>query len=138
MIRVQNWYVRVRENLLISFFRSAWTGEGERKNNSKFTDPNHPISDSGHKRNIVTLENPGEVRPRAGDYVLLRHLGLVPELEQHFVRRSQCPGGHPEREVEWEDGPMDYAVLQMRLRPVHPRELLGVLHESGHHGRVER
>ena len=39
--------VRVCENLLISFFRSAWTGEGERKNNSKFTDPNHPISDSG-------------------------------------------------------------------------------------------
>ena len=50
--RVRNWVVRVRENLLISLFRSAWTGEGERKNNSKFTDPNHPISDSvtGHDK----------------------------------------------------------------------------------------
>ena len=40
--RVRNWGVRVRENLLISFFCSAWTGEGERNNNSKFTDPNPP------------------------------------------------------------------------------------------------
>ena len=46
--RVRNWVVRVREILLISFFRSAWTGEGERKNNSKFTDPNYPISDSAY------------------------------------------------------------------------------------------
>ena len=27
---------------------TAWAGEGERKNNSKFTDPNYPISDSGN------------------------------------------------------------------------------------------
>ena len=40
MIRVQNWDVKARENVLISFFRSAWTGEGKRKNNSKFTDSN--------------------------------------------------------------------------------------------------
>ena len=43
--RVRNWYVRVRENMLISFFCSAWMGEGEQKNNSKFTDPNYPISE---------------------------------------------------------------------------------------------
>ena len=46
MYRVQNWVVRVGEILLISFFRSAWTGEGDQKNNSKFTDPNYPISDT--------------------------------------------------------------------------------------------
>ena len=46
MDRVRNWVVRVREILLISFFRSAWTEEGERKNDSKFTDPNYPISNS--------------------------------------------------------------------------------------------
>ena len=46
--RVRTRVVRVRENLLISFFCCTWTGEGERKNNSKFrfTDPNHPILDS--------------------------------------------------------------------------------------------
>ena len=48
MSRVRKWVVRVREILLICFFRSAWTVEGERKNNSKFTDPNYPISDSGN------------------------------------------------------------------------------------------
>ena len=48
MCRVRNREVRVRENLLISFFHSAWTGEGQRKNNSKFTDPNHPTSDSAY------------------------------------------------------------------------------------------
>ena len=46
MYRVRNGVVRVRENLFTSFFRSAWTGDGERKNNSKFTDPNYPILDS--------------------------------------------------------------------------------------------
>ena len=45
MFRVRNWYVRVGENLLITFFRSVWTGEGVRKRNSKFTDPNYPISE---------------------------------------------------------------------------------------------
>ena len=45
--RVRNWGVRVCEILLISFFLCAWTGEVKRKNNSKFTDPNYPISDSG-------------------------------------------------------------------------------------------
>ena len=53
MSRVRNWVVRVREILLILFFRSAWTGEGERKNNSKFTDPNYPISDSDHEFTIT-------------------------------------------------------------------------------------
>ena len=46
--RVRNWYVGVCEKLLILFFRSAWTGEGERKNNSKFTNLNFLISDSAH------------------------------------------------------------------------------------------
>ena len=45
--RVRNWGIRVCENLFISFFRSAWTGEGERKNDSKFTDFNAPISEYG-------------------------------------------------------------------------------------------
>ena len=45
LCRVRNWVVRVRENLYTSFFRSAWTGEGELKNKSKFTDPNYPISE---------------------------------------------------------------------------------------------
>ena len=49
IIRVRNGGVRVGENLLISLFHSAWTGEGERKNNSKFTDPNPPISDSDNE-----------------------------------------------------------------------------------------
>ena len=48
--RVRNWVVRVGENLLISLFHSAWAGEGERKNRSKFTDPNHPISDSANNK----------------------------------------------------------------------------------------
>ena len=43
--RVRNWYVRVHANLLIAFFHSAWTGEADWKNNSKFTDPNYPISE---------------------------------------------------------------------------------------------
>ena len=50
--RVRNWVVRVRENLLISFFRSAWTGEGEWKNNSQFTEPNYPISDSANRGGV--------------------------------------------------------------------------------------
>ena len=48
MYRVPNWGVRVRENLQIFFFQSAWTGEGGRKNNSKFTDPNPAISNSDY------------------------------------------------------------------------------------------
>ena len=55
IVRVRNRVVRVCENLLISLFRSAWTGEGERENNSKFTDPNHPISDSGDTVVIFSL-----------------------------------------------------------------------------------
>ena len=47
--RVRNRGVRVGDNLLMSLFHSAWAGEGERKNNSKFTDPNYPISDSANE-----------------------------------------------------------------------------------------
>ena len=50
--RVRKRVVRVRENMLISFFRSARIEEGERKNNIKFTDPNYPISDSADNTNL--------------------------------------------------------------------------------------
>lgn len=47
-VHSQNWYVRLRENLLISFFHSAWTRKGEWKNGSKFTNLHDPISEYGY------------------------------------------------------------------------------------------
>ena len=55
--RVRNWGVRVCEILLISFFRSAWTLEGEQNNNSKLTDPNPLNSEYGHKPQRLDKSN---------------------------------------------------------------------------------
>ena len=82
--------VRVRENLLISFFRSAWTGEGEQKNNSKFTDPNHPILDSVNKGGCLKIWARGgggqRIRKLCG-----RHMYKAPEEKKAYFRHQIHP-----------------------------------------------
>ena len=98
LTRVRNRGVRVGENLLISFslFHSEWAGEGERKNNSKFTDPNPPISDSASNPAgvrvdlVVALLQERQQRRDALPYNLHRRRRvLVPVKEEKCCNRIQ-------------------------------------------------